>query len=70
MLLFKRAFGNKSVYLSNDNNVCRKVVSLLFYVYFLIVALISLTETLNYIHTKIHIIGIYIILVQAFVSVV
>lgn len=40
------------------------------YAYFLIVALINLTETLNYIHTKIHIIGIYIILVQAFVSVV
>ena len=40
------------------------------YVYFFIVVLINLTETLNHTHTKLHIIGIYTILVEAFVSVV
>lgn len=40
------------------------------FVYSLLVASVPLIESLNYIHSKIHIIGMHLILVEAFIFVV
>lgn len=58
-----RMFIGKLAGFSNGNFVCRKVLCHHYHlVYALIVASVTLIESLNYIYSKIHIIGIHLIL--------